>query len=252
MGGFWRILLALALCQALSPGLVWAEGAAKLVRLAAPEALVETGLLAHILPRFSLKTQIRVELSPKEVADLSLGATGQPVFEEAGQIWHLQILTQDHAASQRFADWLGSEVGQRTVTGFAPEGRALFALPQLEVAELAPDLSQGDIAAGLRLSQTKCARCHVVEDTNRWSGIGSTPSFAVLRALPDWQARFSGFFVLNPHPSFTIIHEVTEAFAEHLPPSIVPIEMTLDELEAMLAYVTAMAPADLGQPLAHQ
>ena len=33
----------------------------RLVRLYAPEALIDTGMMRHILPRFTLKTQVRVE-----------------------------------------------------------------------------------------------------------------------------------------------------------------------------------------------
>jgi hypothetical protein len=84
------------------------------------------------------------------------------------------------------------------------------------------------------------------------NAIGSTPSFAVLRALPDWGARFQGFFALNPHPAFTQVADVTDPFPIDRPPPIIPVEITLDDLEAILAFVAAMEPADLGAPLLHQ
>ena len=80
-------------------------------------------------------------------------------------------------------------------------------------------------------------------------GIGSTPSFFVLRALKDWDIRFQTFYSLNPHPSFTQIAEVTEPFPVDRPSPIVPVELTLDEFDAILAYVSALKPADLGAPL---
>jgi len=58
--------------------------------------------------------------------------------------------------------------------------------------------------------------------------------------------------VLNPHPSFTQIAGITEAFAAHLPPAIVPLEITQDEIDHILSYVATIAPADLGVPLQSQ
>jgi hypothetical protein len=84
------------------------------------------------------------------------------------------------------------------------------------------------------------------------TGIGSTPSFSVLRSLPDWSDRFSVFYVLNPHPSFTVIDGVTPPFATNRPPPIAPVVLTLDDLEDVLAYVAGLKPADLGAPLRHQ
>jgi hypothetical protein len=84
------------------------------------------------------------------------------------------------------------------------------------------------------------------------NAIGSTPSFFALRSLSDWEARFAAFFALNPHPSFTQVTGVTEPFAEDRPPPIVPITLSLEDLEAILAYVAALEAADLGAPLVHQ
>lgn len=84
------------------------------------------------------------------------------------------------------------------------------------------------------------------------SGIGSAPSFAVMRSFADWDSRFSAFFALKPHPAFTQVEGVTDPFPPELPPAIAPIELTLEELEAIVAYVAALPPADLGKPLEHQ
>ena len=97
-----------------------------------------------------------------------------------------------------------------------------------------------------------CKRCHAVTSEGRINSIGSTPSFFVLRTLPDWSERFEQFYVLNPHPAFTQIAEVTPPFAQDRPPPIVPVEMTLGDLEAIVAYVAELAPADLGAPIQHQ
>ena len=109
-----------------------------------------------------------------------------------------------------------------------------------------------DVAEGEALSLTLCGRCHVVNEKNRMNGIGSTPSFAVLRSMPDWEERFSAFYVLRPHGSFTQIEDVTLPFDETLPPPIAPIEMTLEDLEAIMRFATVMAPADLGAAIQSQ
>lgn len=224
----------------------------RLVRLYAPDVLVETGLMKFALPRFSLKTQVRVELidDPSQ-ADMVLGDTGRALFQGAGQTWHMQLRRKDHPGTKRFAGWLTSDVGQRTIIGFAPDGEALFAPPEEVVQEVVAVEMDGDAVLGREVSQTKCRRCHRV-DEDRMSGIGSTPSFSVLRSLPDWEERFSAFYVLNPHPSFTIVEDITPPFPADRPSPIVPILMTLDEVEAVLAYVAAMDAAELGAPLIHQ
>ena len=81
------------------------------------------------------------------------------------------------------------------------------------------------------------------------STIGSTPSFALIRALPAWRDRFEGFFALNPHPAFTIIDGVTAERDQTLPIHIQPLKLSLDELDAMTAYIMTIAPKDLGKPL---
>jgi hypothetical protein len=244
------ILRVLAMILVLTPSAVAAEH--RLVRLHAPDRLVETGLLKYALPRFSLKTQVRVELVGPDTADMVLGSDGRALFQEPSQIWKLDIRSTGHPGTQRLADWLRSDVGQRTIASFAPEGQPLFG-PPAEVAEVVADIGfDADAELGHEVSRAKCTRCHAVDKATAGWGIGSTPSFGVLRAMPDWQDRFSAFYVLNPHPAFTQITGVTPPFPIERPSPIAPIELTLDEVEAVLSYVAAMEAADLGQPLTHQ
>ena len=70
--------------------------------------------------------------------------------------------------------------------------------------------------------------------------------------MPNWDTRFETFHLLNPHPSFTQIENVTEPFDPTLPPPIVPLTMTLDDLDAILAYVAGLEAADLGAPIQSQ
>ncbi|MEW9919200.1 hypothetical protein AB2B41_06275 [Marimonas sp. MJW-29] len=220
------------------------------VRLAAPDVLVENGFLKYLLPRFSLKTQVRVEvLPPGSKADAALGAEGHPLFEGEGMVWSLNVLNADHPGTARFVDWITSDIGMRTVTGFEVDGKAIYARATAKKQVVQSITFEGDAALGKVLSVTHCGRCHVSVDDQPMIGIGSTPSFFVLRALADWDYRFQAFFALNPHPSFTQIVDVTEPFPEDRPSPIVPIELTLDEFDAILAYVSALVPADLGAPL---
>lgn len=243
-----RMLFMILFCAA--PMSVLADD--RLVRLHAPDRLVETGLLKYALPRFSLKTQIRVELTADAEADIALGDEGRALFQGPEMTWKMDLRNEDHSGSKRLADWLLSDVGQRTIASFAPDGESLFGPPGA-VEEVVVELSfDADAELGHEVSRRKCTRCHAVDAATVGWGIGSTPSFGVLRALADWEERFSSFYVLNPHPAFTQIEDVTPPFPIDRPSPIAPIELTLDEVEAMLAYVAAMPAADLGQPLAHQ
>jgi len=243
------LLVALVLL-ALLPLAAWADD--RRFRLAAPPPLAESGLLDYLLPRFSLKTGVRIEVVPAGAdADAAFQtAGGRAAFTGAGETWRLR-LTGDHPGAGRFADWLASGIGQRTVTSFKVDGAAPFAPPEAAAADVTAVTYKGDAALGQRVAQAKCGRCHVV-DPDRSGGIGSTPSFPVLRTLSDWDARFLAFYALNPHPAFTQVPGVTEDFASNLPSPIVPIEVTPGEIEAILAYVAGIAPADLGAPIQFQ
>lgn len=245
-----RVLFLLLLLLAL-PGRGMADE--RLVRLQVDPVLEATGLIGFIAPRFTLKTRVRIEpVGAAEQADLVLGRSGRPLFEGAGAVWHMEVQSPEHPGTQRFAEWLTGEVGRNTVTSFAPEGTALFGPPPEAAPEVAEVTVSGDAKQGHEVSRRTCTRCHAVDAATRGWGIGSTPSFSVLRGLPDWQERFSAFYILNPHPAFTIIEEVTPPFPENRPSPIAPVELTLDEVEAILAYVASMEAADLGAPLAHQ
>lgn len=225
----------------------------RLIRLSMPAELIESGLPRYLLPRFSLKTQVRVEtVAPGEQAEISIGTEGRPVFTGLDQIWRLQVVVADHPGAQKFANWIGSEVGQRAVTGFVVDGAQLFDLPPEEEVETVAVTYDGDAKLGAQRSQEMCGRCHVVDPAKRMSSIDSSPSFFALRSLPDWEDRFQAFYVLNPHPAFTQIEDVTPPFPADRPSPIVPVEMTLEDVDAILAFVAALTPADLGAPLQHQ
>jgi len=224
-------------------------GAQEAVTVSAPQVIVDTGLMKYLMPRFSLKTGIRLALVP-EAGAVVVGTQGTPIMQGLGAVW--SVRHNDSPEAARFADWMSSEVGQRTIESYAPEGDALFAPAPVGAQKTSVSDFAGDPLLGLEISVLHCSRCHAVVPGKRYNSIGSTPSFFVLRTLRDWPERFSAFYALNPHPAFTQIADVTAPFPENRPSPIAPIEMTRTEIEAVLAYVAGLEAADLGNALAHQ
>ena len=145
-----------------------------------------------------------------------------------------------------------SEIGVRTILSFAPDGTPVFKPPPSEASDAFAIEVSDEAIAGQEVSFVKCSRCHVTEQGRGIFGIGSTPSFAVMRGFEDWETRFATFFVLKPHMAFTQIEDVTDPFPLDRPSPISPVVLTLDDLDAILAYVAVIDPADLGSPLKHQ
>ncbi len=218
------------------------------LKLAVPQVLEDVGFMQFLVPRFSLKTSIRVTRVPDgEDAQMRLGSDGTPVFTGPDAAYALQH--DGNPRAERFLDWLTSDVGQRTIESFLGPDGITFSPPAAVKKTKVAATFEGDAALGETLSLKKCGRCHVVSEKNRMKGMGSTPSFALLRTFDDWQNRFATFHELKPHPSFTQVTGVSEAFDPSRPPPIVPLTVTLDDLDAILAYVAGIKPADLGAPL---
>ncbi len=230
---------------------MWLAGtcqAQEAARLAVPEVLEASGFAQFIVPRFALKSGLRISrVSQGEPAEMRFVATDPALFEGLGQGWTL--MHQSDPRAMRFADWLRSDVGRKTIESFvAPDGSTFKAVLRSAGSQTAPTYD-GDRADGEQKSLRLCGRCHVINDSNRMNGMGATPSFAVLRSMADWDDRLATFHLRNPHPSFTQIADVTDPFDPRLPPPIVPLEMTQTDLDAILAYVSGLSPADLGAPL---
>ncbi|MEP3429873.1 MAG: hypothetical protein ABJN98_14400 [Roseibium sp.] len=224
-------------------------------RLSAPNELAASGFLKYLLPRFSLKTGVRiVVVSEDEVAEAKLLTTsdGVLVFSGLDQKWSLETTDAGNEHVTRFTDWITGKVGRKTIDGYSGKDGARFVAADAEQTRVAAVVIQGDIVKGEALSVLHCGRCHIVNERTRRSSIGSTPSFAVMRGFKDWQRRFEGFFTLNPHPSFTIIKDVTAPFDPSRPSPIVPLEMTIEDLDEILAFVSRIPPADLGAPIQYQ
>lgn len=96
----------------------------------------------------------------------------------------------------------------------------------------------GDRVKGRKIALEHCARCHVIGDLNRMGGIGSTPSFPLLRKMPDWRERFGTFYSRRPHP----VHVRVEGVRQwtNLPPNATPFTITQENVDDILAFVETL------------
>lgn len=268
-----RYLMSVFVIACFAAGPVLAEG--KSLILVADKRLDASGLLKYILPRFGLKKGIRVHVKTAGSGELVETAPGSdallgPVgaaesLQQSGRgkglraAFYVDGAAEDetyaallleggenpeHAAV--FVDWLTSEIGQRTVAAYAPADHPGYVPGAIEVESAAAPLPEGDVDEGEKLAYLHCGRCHVISDKNRFGGIGSTPSFPALRAIPDWQQKFTSFWVENPHLSFTRIIDISPPFDPDRPPHIVPVVLTQEEMEAIIAFAAKIEPKDLG------
>ena len=248
-----RVLLVICIGTSFAANQAQSDGTAFVLQV--PPALQESGLMQYMLPRFSLKTGVRITVvAAGAAADVVLteDPQGRAIFEGLQRLWYLGEFQAGTPGVKRFEAWLRSEVGLRTIGGFQVDGVALFGVVETEPMMPKAASFSGNAIAGASLSKVHCSRCHAVSEATRMTSIGSTPSFFVLRSFSDWDGRFLSFYALNPHPSFTQVADVTEPFDRSRPSPIVPLELTLDDLEAIVAYVDGLPPADLGSDLVHQ
>ena len=223
-----------------------------------PEAMLKSGFDRQILPRFGFKHRIRVAPVSEGEADLAL--TDEPggfriMVDSADRVWFLSTLTDDAEAKEKagtFLEWLQSVPGKSAIESFAPEGDPVYSTEVKVVAVARDESFDGDRNTGSRLALVHCGRCHVVDERNRMGGIGSTPSFAALRGRENWSDLFRAFYVENPHPSFTQVEGVTEPFDPNRDIHVAPVEITLEEIEAITAFVDTIEPKELGRPIQSQ
>ena len=100
------------------------------------------------------------------------------------------------------------------------------------------------IKKGREIVRQHCTRCHVVPNMNPYGGIGSTPSFAALKWLSDWEHRFEVFYTLLPHPALVSIQGVSEERSVSLPVFVAEIELQIDDVDAILSYVRTLETPD--------
>ncbi len=100
--------------------------------------------------------------------------------------------------------------------------------------------AEGNVKTGREISVTHCTRCHVVGDANPNGGINSTPSFQLLARRDDWRERFQTFFERRPHPVFVRVPGVPPW--TKLPSVVEPFNITLQEIEDVMAFVETLVP----------
>lgn len=222
--------------------------------LSSPQILEESGFLQFLLPRFSLKTGVGIDLqvdAPQAEAIFNT-ETGIAVMAGLDSRWFLTLDNGENdrtRMAQRFADWLVSDIGQRTINQFTLDGTQVFTAAEVEEIVEQEIVLLGDVSNGEVLAFTNCARCHEIGTRNLMKGLGSTPSFGLLRGFPDWQERFSTFYLRAPHPAITQIEGVTPPFDPAHPPTIEPLYLTKEAVDDILTFVATVTPLDLGAPL---
>ena len=100
------------------------------------------------------------------------------------------------------------------------------------------------VAKGSEIVRQHCTRCQVVPNMNPYGGIGSTPSFAAIKGLADWEQRFEVFYSLPPHPALVKILGISEERATSLPAFVAEIELKIDDVDAILAFVHTLEIPD--------
>lgn len=102
----------------------------------------------------------------------------------------------------------------------------------------ATPVAAADVKRGERIAEQHCSRCHVIGNGNRMGGIGSTPSFPLLRRMPDWRERFETFYARRPHP----VHVRVEGIPKwsELPSNAAEFRLTLEDVEHVLAFVETL------------
>ena len=212
--------------------------------------MIESGFDKQILPRFGFKHRIRVTAVADGASDMALTAdgTGAFVFRDGNGVEYLLDIGDDPRGAT-LLEWMQSGPGQAAIHSFAPDGQQLYFTEVVKNDVVIEEVFEGDTKTGSDLAILHCGRCHVVDKRNRMGGIGSTPSFAALRGRDNWSELFRAFYTANPHPSFTQVEGVTAPFNPNREVHIAPVEITLDDVEAITSFVATIVPKDLGRPV---
>ena len=79
--------------------------------------------------------------------------------------------------------------------------------------------------------------------------VGVVHSLKQHYGLLDWEERFRAFWTVSPHLNVISIKEVYDAGSKLSPVVIAPIELSLDDIDDILSYVSKIKPKDLGKPI---
>ncbi len=147
-----------------------------------------------------------------------------------------------------FVDWLVSEPGRATIADFELDGQQIAIPTAADEAAPIEMVIVGNIDHGRELSRDHCRRCHKVDRADKYAGIDNAPSFHAMRTFDDWHIRFSTFYAVSPHKALISVEgsgiEKNRALI-----TIAPIDLQMDDINDIVAFVHSLTPLDLGKPI---
>ena len=218
------------------------------------ETVIPSELIQYVVPRFSLKTRIRfdqvessgdiqlVTVRPETGAEVMKLVSGETVYITAAGG---AVKSSDYRA---FVDWLVSEPGRATIADFELDGQQIAIPTAADEAAPIEMVIVGNIDHGRELSRDHCRRCHKVDRADKYAGIDNAPSFHAMRTFDDWYIRFSTFYAVSPHKALISVEgsgiEKNRALI-----TIAPIDLQMDDINDIVAFVHSLTPLDLGKPI---
>ena len=106
----------------------------------------------------------------------------------------------------------------------------------------------GNLENGRELSHDHCRRCHKVDRADKYAGIDNAPSFHAMRSFDDWYIRFSTFYAVSPHKALISV-EGSGIEKDRALITIAPIDLRMDDINDIVAFVHSLTPLDLGKPI---
>ena len=218
------------------------------------EIVIPSELVQYVIPRFSLKTRIRFD-QVESAGDIQLVTerpeTGAEVLKlVSGETVYITAVggAVESSDYRAFVDWLVSEPGRATIADFElMVSRSRFRRPPRKLLRIEMVIV-GNIDHGRELSSDHCRRCHKVDRADKYAGIDNAPSFHAMRTFDDWYIRFSRFYAVSPHKALISVEgsgiEKNRALI-----TIAPIDLQMDDINDIVAFVNSLTPLDLGKPI---
>ena len=218
------------------------------------ETVIPSELVQYVIPRFSLKTRIRFDLV-ESAGDIQL-VTGRPetgaevLKMVSGETVYITAVggAVESSDYRTFVDWLVSEPGRATIADFELDGRQIAIPTAADEAAPIEMVIVGNLDHGRELSRDHCRRCHKVDRADKYAGIDNAPSFHAMRSFDDWHIRFSTFYAVSPHKALISVEgsgiEKNRALI-----TIAPIDLQMDDVNDIVAFVHSLTPLDLGKPI---
>ena len=66
----------------------------------------------------------------------------------------------------------------------------------------------------------------------------------LVKRRPDYKERFNTFYARRPHPAFLSVKGIGRLL-DYLPPNAHPVEITLDDVANVAAFVETLKPKNL-------